>query len=301
MLTSLWPKGPSDARRILTGITKSGTRSRQVMRRRDLLKGGFLAGGMLPFAENVDAGAQREGLGLVIDAHCHAGTGEAMSAPWTTFADPEVTLRRAAEAGIDRTVIFPIENPTYEKANEAIARLVEKHPGKFVGFAKHDPTAEAGKIERLLTREVKQLGLKGLKLHKTPTREMLDVVADLGIPILFHPPRVADYHMIAAAYPAINFILAHLGSFASGSWSEHLAAIDAAKRYPNVYLETSSVVFTEYLELAARELPPEKLIFGSDGPLVDSRVELFKVRMLKLPREQEAKVLSGNILRLLPA
>jgi uncharacterized protein len=77
-------------------------------------------------------------------------------------------------------------------------------------------------------------------------------------------------------------------------------AIDVAKRYPNVYLETSSVVFFEYLELAARELPAEKLIFGSDGPLVDSRVELYKIRLLKLPEDQEEKVLSGNILRLLP-
>ena len=93
------------------------------------------------------------------------------------------------------------------------------YPGKFIGFAKHDPVAEAGKIERLLTREVEQLGLKGLKLHKTPTREVLDVVAALGIPILFHPPKVADYHMIAEAYPRVNFILAHLGSFASGNWS----------------------------------------------------------------------------------
>src|SRR5207302_10527933 len=99
--------------------------------------------------------------------------------------------------------------------------------------------------------------------------------------------------------PEISFIMAHLGSFASGNYAEHLAAIDVAKRYPNVYLETSSVVFFEFLELAARELPPEKILFGSDGPLVDSRVELFKVRLLKLPKEHEAKVLSGNILRLL--
>src|SRR4051812_43264791 len=203
------------------------------MQRRDLLRGGMALGGAL--ALTPDLGAQppegSEKAGLVIDAHCHAGKGEAMTAPWTTFADPEVTLRRAAEAGIDRTVIFPIENPTYEKANEEIARLVEKYPGRFVGFAKHDPDREAGRIERLLTREVRQLGLKGLKLHKTPTREVLDAVEALGVPVLFHPPKVADYHMIAAAYPGVNFIMAHLGSFASGSWSEHLAAIDVAKRY----------------------------------------------------------------------
>lgn len=235
----------------------------------------------------------------IIDAHCHAGHGEAMSAPWTTYADPEVSLRRMEEAGIHQAVIFPINNPTYEKANEEIARLCQRYPDKFIGFAKHDPQAEAGRIRSLLEREVRELGLKGLKLHRLPTREVLDTVAELGIPVLYHPERVANLHMIATAYPQISFIVAHLGSFASQDWTEHIAAIDVAKRYPNVYLETSSVVFVHYLEMAARELGPDKLIFGSDGPEVDCRVELYKIRLLKLPPEAEAKVLGGNIARLL--
>src|SRR5436190_19653341 len=271
------------------------------MRRRDLLHGGLVLGSALPLAEARAAEWAQESkpAGLIIDAHCHAGQGEAMTAPWTSYADPQVTLRRAAEAGIDKTVIFPIHNPTYEKANQEIAGLVAKYPDRFIGFAKHDPETEAGKIRRMLTQEVREMGLKGLKLHKLPTREVLDTVAELKIPILFHPPKVSDYHQIAALYPEIPFIMAHLGSFASANYAEHLAAIDVAKRYPNVYLETSSVVFFEFLELAARELPPEKILFGSDGPLVDSRVELFKIRLLKLPKDHEAKVLSGNILRLL--
>src|SRR3954452_477390 len=226
------------------------------MYRRDLWKGGLALGGALALSRRGDAAGQdaRGPSGPVVDCHCHVGKGEAMSAPWTTYADPEVTLRRAEEAGIDRTVIFPIENPTYERANREIARIVEKYPGKFIGFAKHDPVAEAGSIRRLLTREVKELGLRGLKLHKTPTREVLDTVAELKVPILFHPPKVADYHMIAASFPQVNFIMAHLGSFASQNWAEHIAAIDLAKRYPNVYLESSSVVFFEYLEQAAKEL-----------------------------------------------
>ena len=52
---------------------------------------------------------------LVIDAHGHAGHGEALSTPWSTFNDPEVILRHAEEAGIDKTIIFPIENPTYQE------------------------------------------------------------------------------------------------------------------------------------------------------------------------------------------
>lgn len=261
--------------------------------RRNFLKGALYPSYLLAKSE------RSKGSSLIVDAHCHAGKGEAMTAPWSTYADPDVTLRRAEEAGIDKTIIFPINNPTFEKANQEIAKIVLRYPGKFIGFAKHDPQTEADQIKALLTREVRELDLKGLKLHQIPTRAVLDTVAELRIPILLHPPRVADFHMIAASYPQINFILAHLGSFASQNWSEHLSAIDVAKRYPNVYLETSSVVFFEYLELAARELPAEKLIFGSDGPLVDSRVELYKIRLLKLPKEKEEKILGGNILKLI--
>jgi predicted TIM-barrel fold metal-dependent hydrolase len=236
---------------------------------------------------------------LVIDAHCHAGRGTTMTAPWTTRADVELTLQHMQEAGIDRTVIFPINNNEYEKPNQEIAEIVRRHPGKLIGFAKHDPQTEAGKIAPLLRREVKELGLRGLKLHRLPTREVLDAVAELDIPILYHPEKVANFHMIATEYPRINFIMAHLGNFASRDWNEHLEAIAVARRYPNVYLETSSVVFFKYLEMAARELGPSKLIFGSDGPELDSRVELYKVRLLKLDRDAEAQVVGGNIAKLL--
>jgi predicted TIM-barrel fold metal-dependent hydrolase len=272
------------------------------MRRRDFLSSALAVGTALSVPDSVRDEPQgaTETADLVIDAHGHAGHGEALSAPWSTFNDPELILRHAEEAGIDRTIIFPIENPTYTKANEEIARFVERYPGKFIGFAKHDPVAEAGKIEYLLTREVRELGLKGLKLHKLPTRETLDAVANLKIPVLFHPPKVADFHMIAERYPQISFIMAHLGSLSSQNWSEHLAAIDVAKRYPNVYLETSSVILWRYLEMAAKEIP-EKLIFGADGPDGDSRVEIYKIRLLKLPKEVERKVLGGTVQRLLSA
>lgn len=237
---------------------------------------------------------------LVIDAHCHAGHGTAMSAPWSTRAGLDITLRHMDEAGIDRAVLFPINNTEYEKANQEIAEICGKHPGKFIGFAKHDPQTEAGRIPAMLHREVGQLGLKGLKLHRLPTREVLDTVAALGIPILYHPEKVSNYHMIASEYPRVPFIMAHLGSFASADWTEHLAAIAVARRYPNVYLDTSGVVFSKFLEMAVKELGPGKVIFGSDGPELDSRVEIYKIKLLKLAPADEVKVLGGNILGLLP-
>jgi predicted TIM-barrel fold metal-dependent hydrolase len=236
----------------------------------------------------------------VIDCHTHAGTGTTLTAPWTTVADPEEILRRNNQAGIDKACIFPITHETFEEPNREIAQIVRRYPERFIGFAKHDPVNEKGRIRAMLLRECRELGLRGLKLHITPTPEVLDTVAELGIPILWHPrPNVAVFDAIAKAYPSVDLILAHLGSDLSADWREHLAGIEMARRHPNVYLDTGATVLTRYLEQAVKELGPEKVIFGSDEPEVDCRLEIFKVRVLKLPRQQEELILGGNLLRLL--
>lgn len=265
-----------------------------MMRRMTLARRQFI-GGLA--AVNAARNLVAQPHGLIIDAHCHAGTGTEMTAPWTTRAAIEGTLRHMEEAGISRTIVFPINNPTYEKANEAIAELCGKYPDKFIGFAKHDPQSEAGRVPALLRREVEKLGLKGLKLHKLPTRDMLDAAAELRIPILYHPKEVADYYMIAEEYPQISFIMAHMGGY--GSFTKAMDGMGLAARYPNVYVDTSQVT-VKYLEMALRLLGPDKIIFGSDAPEQDARVELYKIRLLKLPPPEESKILSGNIMRILP-
>ena len=275
------------------------------MDRRDFLKGALVSSSLCLTQPAGSARTSEPQQTAVIDAHCHAGKGmnygknDATSDPWTTYNDPMWTLRRADEVGIGKTIIFPISNRTYEAANEEIASYVRRWPDRFIGFAKHDSGTEAGKIRDMLRREVRELGLRGLKLHGVPSEEMVQTAAELKIPILYHPPTVRQSLEVVQSHPDVAFILAHLGSFASRDWKEHVRAIEAAEQLPNLYLDTSSVVFFEYLERAARELPAEKLIFGSDGPLVDSRVELYKIRLLKLPKAKEQLVLGGNILRLL--
>jgi predicted TIM-barrel fold metal-dependent hydrolase len=76
--------------------------------------------------------------------------------------------------------------------------------------------------------------------------------------------------------------------------------MELAKRFPNVYLETPGVMTHKYLEMAAAEVPVEKLLFGSNALEEDPRVEMHTVKLLKLPKQQEAAVLGGNIRRLLP-
>jgi predicted TIM-barrel fold metal-dependent hydrolase len=252
--------------------------------------------------------AEQEGKVPVIDCHAHAGiarlsgTEDDLTDPWNAVADPEMILQHAKEAGIDQTVIFPIYNRTYEKANEEIAEICRRYPGRFIGFADHSPATEAGRIRSLLLREYHELGVRGVgEFEEEPTPELLNVVKELHIPILIHPPheRVAPFNDFVPSYPEVNFIVAHLGSSGSEDFEEHLAAINLAKRYPNVYLDTSNIVITRYLEMAIEELGPQKILFASDEPESDCRLEIFKIRNLKLPKEHEEMILGGNMLRLL--
>jgi len=235
----------------------------------------------------------------VIDANCQAGLGEAMTAPDTTRADVEVTLRRMREAGIDRTILSAVTNPGYEKPNQEIAEICKRNPGKFIGFARHDGEKGKGGIGTLLRREIETLGLRGLRVTRQPLRDVFDAAAELRIPVLYESEVLSNIHLIAAEYPQLRFIVTSLGA-GGREWAAHYEAIAIAQRYPNVYLTSSALAGYKYFEIAARELGAEKLIFSSDGPERDSRVELHRVRLLKLPPADEAKVLGGNILRMLP-
>ena len=58
----------------------------------------------------------------------------------------------------------------------------------------------------MLLRECRELGLRGLKLHVTPTAEVLDTVAELRIPVIWHPARVALFDQVARDYPTVDLI-----------------------------------------------------------------------------------------------
>ena len=242
---------------------------------------------------------------LVVDCHALIGAG-------STWADPErevnydlnLLFDRGAEAGIDRHCVMPARNQTYAEANKQVARVCEKHAGKLIGFAAHSPRREAGRLREMLTEEVKSMNLRGVRSDGHPTRELLDAALERNIPVMYYPAgrwqelgRI--YRMPVTAYPQVNFILPHLGRYLSSSWPAHMEAIDLARRYPNLYLDTSGIGSLKYLEMAAQELPPEKIIFGTCGPEHDPRVEQEALRLLKLSGDRYAKVAGLNMLRLL--
>jgi predicted TIM-barrel fold metal-dependent hydrolase len=239
---------------------------------------------------------------MIIDCHCHAGKGDGLTGPWDTAAPLTQYMRRAAKAGINRTVIFAAFHSDYARANEEVARIVASRPDRFYGFAFVHAERDRGRVHDLVKVAVERHGFVGIKVHRYDariTREVCEVARAFSLPVLYDPmAEVSVAELLAVEYPEVPFILAHLGSF-SDDWRAQLALIDHLVRHPNIHTDTSGVRRFDLMEQAVRRAGARKILFGSDGPWLHPAVELAKVRALNLPQEDERLVLGGNLLRLI--
>lgn len=240
--------------------------------------------------------------GLVVDCHCHAGPGDGLTGPWDTAAPLGAYLRRAAAAGIGRTVLFPAIHTDYAAANRGVARIVAARPDRFVGFAFVHAARDRGRVRAMVGTAVREYGFRGIKVHRRDapiTREVCDAARAFGLPVLYDVlGEVAQVELLATAYPDVRFVVPHLGSFAD-DWAAQLAFVDHLARHPNVYTDTSGVRRFDLLAEAVRRAGARKVLFGSDGPWLHPGVELAKVLALGLASADLGLVLGGNLRRLI--
>jgi predicted TIM-barrel fold metal-dependent hydrolase len=239
---------------------------------------------------------------VIIDGHCHAGKGDGLTGPADTSAPLGDYLRRAAAAGIDRTVIFAAFSSDYRAANREVAAIVARRPSRFFGFAFIHPARDAGRVGPMLREAVGRYGFCGVKVHRHDariTREVCQAARELSLPVLYDVMgEIHPVELLAAEYPDVPFIIPHLGSFAD-DWPAQIALIDHLVRHPNVFTDTAGVRRFDVLEQAVRRAGARKIIFGSDGPWLHPGLELAKIRALQLPPPEERLVLGGNLLRLI--
>lgn len=242
---------------------------------------------------------------MIVDFHTHVDEAELYG--W--MDPPEKLIPLLDDAGISRAVIMtyvdlPGSNPA---ALDYIADAVRRYPDRLIGFVRLNPNHRR-EAREVLDRAVLELGFRGVKLHPTTTLahpagdatvELMRRCGELGIPVLFHcgddpytTPQAIEAG--AAKAPETAVVMGHMG----GYFHVH-DAIAAAERRPNLYLETSAMPYPEKIVLAVERLGAERVVFGSDGPGCNPRLEVEKVRMLHLPPEAEELVLGGTALRLL--
>lgn len=225
-------------------------------------------------------------------------------------------------------VLFHIDSETASGAppipNDYIAEVVERYPKQFAGFASVDPWKGRAAI-REVERCASELGLRGLKFHPQqqafyPNDErfypLWEIAQGLGLVVLFHTgttgvgvgrpggggiklkyarpiPHIDD---VAADFPELTIIMAH----PSFPWQDEQLAMLVHK--PNVYMDLSGwspKYFSPLLVQYAKTLVQDKVMFGSDYPVISPERWLTDFDALGFDDAVKQKVLIENAKRVL--
>jgi uncharacterized protein len=222
-------------------------------------------------------------------------------------------------------VVFTVDSPKEPRpiSNEEIAELAHKHADVAIPFASISP--HRGKEGVLQARRlVKDFGVKGFKFHPSvqefsPNDRMAyplyEAIAEAKLPALFHTgqtgvgagrpggggirlkysnPMLIDD--VAADFPDMPIILAH----PSFPWQEE--ALSVATHKPQVYIDLSGwspKYFPPILVQYANTLLKDKILFGSDYPVISPERWVEEFDKLPIKPEVRPLIMKENAARLL--
>jgi len=215
-------------------------------------------------------------------------------------------------------------------SNDKVAKAVQQHPQKLIGFGSVDPNGDERYIERKLA-EITTLGLRGIKLIPTfqffnPAESknfarICDYCQKNNLIIFYHSgcdpgpfeiPELSEDANPKYLMPVLDkynpvMIIAHMGAYSAldpGIWLD--GGLELMGRYENVHGDTAAVGHVVYSEAnieRLREIGIEKTLFGSDYPTVSESTIKYEVDRVKgcpyLTEEEKAKILGLNAMRLL--
>ncbi len=207
--------------------------------------------------------------------------------------------------------------------NEEVAEAAAANPDVIIPFASIDPARGRGGV-REARRLVAELGVRGFKFHPNVQEffpndrrayVLYEAIEELGVPAVFHtgqtgigagapggggirlkysnPLYVDD---VAADFPGMTIILAH----PSFPWQDEALAVATHK--PLVYIDLSGwspKYFPPQLVRYANSLLKDKVLFGSDFPLITPDRWLADFENLPIKPELRPKILKLNAARLL--
>jgi uncharacterized protein len=186
-------------------------------------------------------------------------------------------------AGIHGALLIP--HPP-QSSNEEILELSQEVPEFFpVIFVPQDQKRPSAYLRSMMKK-----GGRALKIHPAADggnqdspryKALLRTAEDLGLPVILHTgcihiqgvyknPEAGHAELYSPwfkNFKDVRFILAHMNFHFPN------VAMDLAEENPNLYLETSWQP-TETIMEAIKRLGPERILFGSDWPLIGKNIEV---------------------------
>jgi len=227
---------------------------------------------------------------MIFDCHMHLGDFPAFSVSLNESGLDELM----SCCGLDKVIIFHPDN-------SLVQRAIATRP-KVFGLVWANPREP--NCRQMVESYLNDDNFRGVKLHPLldgyhPNDPMVHPLADLlaerNLPFLVHTGHPIftlpwSVEELAQAKPKTKVIMGHMGH---GNIIYINAAIAAAERQPNVYLETSGMpMHTKILE-AVNKVGADRVLYGSDAPFHHPKVEMLKVKLSGL-KENEMEMVLGK-------
>lgn len=243
------------------------------------------------------------------------------------MATAEDLIKSMQDGGVDRSVVMGMGWDTRElaiEANDYIIRSVAKFPGQLSGFCSVNPnwgTAAVSEMQRCAEAGLLGVGelhpdTQGFDLTDQAVMEpMMRQARELGWPVVVHASEPVGHlypgkgnttpdkiYRFIQNFPDNVIICAHWG----GGLPFYALMPEVPEVLKNVYFDSAASPFLYRPEVFAEVaglVGADKIIFGTDYPLISHRRLLNQVQAADLAGPAKAAILGGNaeILLNLPA
>lgn len=221
----------------------------------------------------------------IIDSHTHLGSFPLFNV--SLNADEMLEIMNQHDISI--SVVFSLPN-------ELTLSAIKKYPNRLVGLVWVNPHNGVSASQEI-DRAINEWNFKGIKMHPLihsflPDREIvypiLDKARKYRIPVLFHcghPPWSLPWHFgnLAEVYPDVTIILGRMGH---GNIVYINGAINIARKYDNIILETSAMPMHSKIKEAVERVSEDRVIYGSDMSFGHSAFEIKKIEVSGLSERQ---------------
>jgi len=228
----------------------------------------------------------------IIDFHAHIGEFTGLFNVKMSASD---LVELNQEYGVEKTVISTLPNDMTKEA-------IDQFPNELIGLYWANPY-DAGAVEGL--RKAVKDGFRGVKLHPlfgafVASDEIVHPIMEesrkLGVVVQIHsghPPFSLPWSIgeLADVFPDVKIAMIHMGH---GHAVYIQAAINTAKRYENIYLETSGMPMHTKIKEAYEVVGEDRVLYGSDIPCHHPSVEIQRVKVSGLNEEQLNRVFYEN-------
>jgi predicted TIM-barrel fold metal-dependent hydrolase len=245
------------------------------------------------------------------------------SDPKAKMATAEELIAAMDEAGVDISVILNIGWTTHElcvETNDYIIDAVSRYPGRLVGFCSvqpNSPRAAVAEIERCARAGMKGMGEMRPDIQlfdlgdEVVMSPLVEALKEHSLVLLLHAsePLGHDYpgkglvfpdilYPFIASFPGLPVVCAHWG----GGLPFYALMPEVKKAMADVYFDSAASPFLYTPEVYRRVIElvgADKVLFGSDYPLLAPGRLLKEIDTLGLDGETRERLLAGNALKLL--